>query len=102
MHHKYCGKALIFNHVNFQIKELQPRAGTELDSFNLEASLKKLGFDVIVYVDLSLDELNKAIDYCTYTYIHTIIKPCLYNIYIITYKTVNYIFRGELIIFGPG
>jgi len=69
MHHKHRGKAIIFNHENFQIRDLKSRAGTGLDCINLEASLKNLGFDVTPYVDLTLDELDKKLDYCTYIYI---------------------------------
>lgn len=64
MRHKYRGKAIIFNHENFQIRDLKPRAGTALDCYNLEVSLKKLGFDVTPYVDLTLDDLGKKLDYC--------------------------------------
>jgi len=63
MHHKYRGKAIIFNHENFQIRDLKSRTGTGLDCINLEASLKNLGFDVTPYVDLTLDELDKKLDY---------------------------------------
>lgn len=69
MHHKHRGKAIIFNHENFQIRDLKSRAGTGLDCINLEASLKNLGFDVTPYVDLTLDELDKKLDYCTYIFI---------------------------------
>lgn len=66
MHHKNRGKAIIFNHENFEIRDLKPRAGTGLDCFNLESSLKKLGFDVTPYVDLTLDQLEKKLDHCMY------------------------------------
>jgi len=67
MHHKHRGKAIIFNHENFQVRDLKSRAGTGLDCINLEVSLKNLGFDVTPYVDLTLDELDKKLDYCMYT-----------------------------------
>lgn len=67
MHHKYRGKAIIFNHENFQIRDLKSRAGTGLDCFNLETSLKRLGFDVTPYVDLTLAEMEKILDHCMYT-----------------------------------
>jgi caspase-like apoptosis-related cysteine protease len=66
MRHKNRGKAIIFNHENFEIRDLKSRAGTGLDCFNLESSLKKLGFDVTPYVDLTLDQLDKKLDHCTY------------------------------------
>jgi len=66
MNHKYRGKAIIFNHENFQVRDLKPRTGTGLDCFNLEASLKKLGFDVVPYVDLTLKEMDEKLDYCMY------------------------------------
>jgi len=66
MNHKYRGKAIIFNHQNFQIRDLKARNGTGVDCFNLESSLKKLGFEVTPYVDLTLDELDKKVEYCMY------------------------------------
>lgn len=66
MNHKYRGKAIIFNHENFQIGDLKPRTGTGMDCYNLEASLKKLGFDVTPYVDLTLSEINKKVEHCKY------------------------------------
>lgn len=68
MNHKYRGKAIIFNHEHFEIRDLKPRAGTANDCLNLEASLKKLGFDVTPYVDLTLKELDKVVDHCMYTH----------------------------------
>lgn len=68
MNHKYRGKAIIFNHQNFQVGDLKSRNGTELDCFKLEISLKRLGFDVTPYVDLSLNELDKKLEYCMYKY----------------------------------
>jgi len=73
MHHKYRGKAIIFNHENFQVRDLKSRAGTGLDCINLEVSLKNLGFDVTPYVDLTLAELDRKLDYCMYT--------CLLNLF---------------------
>jgi len=88
MDHKYRGKAIIFNHQNFQIRDLKSRAGTELDCFNLEASLKDLGFDVTPYVDLTLDELDKKLNHCTFmcllNHFNTIINYFL-NIIIVIY-----------------
>lgn len=64
MNHKHRGKAIIFNHENFQIRDLKSRAGTETDCFHLEVSLKKLGFDVTPYVDLTVKELDEKLDHC--------------------------------------
>lgn len=68
MQHKYRGKAIIFNHENFHIRDLKPRAGTGLDCLNLEVTLKNLGFDVTPYVDLTIDELEKKVDHCEYKF----------------------------------
>jgi len=69
MHHTKRGKAIIFNHEHFQVKNkyLESRNGTEVDCINLAASLNKLGFSVTPYENLTLDELNDKIDYCMYT-----------------------------------
>lgn len=69
MNHKFRGNAVIFNHENFEIRDLKPRTGTGLDCYNLEASLKKLGFNVIPYVDLTLSEIDKEVERCKYTYL---------------------------------
>lgn len=66
MNHKYRGKAIIFNHENFQVRDLKPRLGTRIDCINLEKSLKKLGFDVITYLDLSVEELDEKLSFCKY------------------------------------
>lgn len=64
MKHKHCGIAIIFNHHKFQYKDLDQRHGFEVDGFNLKASLEKLGFCVIQYVDLTLKKLDKTISLC--------------------------------------
>lgn len=64
MKHKYCGKAIIFNHHKFDYGNLDPRHGFEVDGFNLKASLEKLGFCVTEYVDLTLKKLDKTITLC--------------------------------------
>lgn len=48
MHHKYLGKAIIFNRENPQLRYLKLRTAT--DYFNLEASLKNFGCDFTLYV----------------------------------------------------
>jgi len=69
MHHKHRGKAIILNHMNFRVKNkyLESRDGTDVDCNKLEAVLKKLGFNVTPYVDLTLDELDEKLDHCMYT-----------------------------------
>lgn len=66
MNHKHRGKAIIFNHENFQIRDLKPRAGTSHDCYNLEESLKKLGFDVTPFHDLTVKELDEKLNHCMY------------------------------------
>lgn len=68
MCHKNRGKAIIFNHKHFVCRKLEPRLCAGLDCYNLEKSLKNLGFDIIPYVDLKVDELEKKVDYCKYEY----------------------------------
>lgn len=64
MKHKYCGIAIIFNHHKFEYGNHDPRHGSEVDGFNLKASLEKLGFCVTEYVDLTLKKLDKKISLC--------------------------------------
>lgn len=62
MNHKNRGRAVIFNHENFQIDRLRPRSGTEVDAANLKDALKAFGFDVSVYHDLNYRELKRIVD----------------------------------------
>lgn len=66
MNHKYRGKAVIFNHENFEVRDLKSRSGTGTDCYHLESALRNLGFEVTPYVDLTLNELDKKLDYCMY------------------------------------
>lgn len=52
MNHPKRGLALIFNHENFDVAGLKPRAGTAEDCQNLKKCLSELGFDVHIYKDL--------------------------------------------------
>jgi len=89
MHHTKRGKAIIFNHEHFQVdnKNLEPRAGTEMDCRNLEVSLNNLGFSVTPYENLTLDELNVKIDYCMYAYYINLSLP-IHNIILITFLLI--------------
>lgn len=88
MNHKHRGKALIFNHEHFQIRDLKSRSGTGSDCFNLETSLKRLGFDVTPYVDLTIAEMGKQLDYCTYTQVFKLlfVLILIHNIYFFKLK----------------
>lgn len=66
MNHARRGLAIIFNHEKFDVEKLRPRSGTDVDAKNLEASLKRLGFEVTVHHDFKtrrlLDEVQKIAD----------------------------------------
>ncbi|XP_052901246.1 caspase-like [Anopheles moucheti] len=62
MNHKRRGLALIFNHENFDVPQLKARAGTNVDCENLTATLKGLDFEVHVYKDLKLRDLQKRVE----------------------------------------
>uniref|UniRef100_A0A182T656 Caspase family p20 domain-containing protein n=1 Tax=Anopheles maculatus TaxID=74869 RepID=A0A182T656_9DIPT len=62
MNHKRRGLALIFNHENFDVPQLKARAGTNVDCENLTATLKGLDFEVHVYKDLKLRDLQKEVE----------------------------------------
>ncbi|XP_034473645.1 caspase-like [Drosophila innubila] len=53
MCHKYRGRALIFNNEHFDDPNLKSREGTNVDSERLGTVLKRLGFKVFEYMDLS-------------------------------------------------
>uniref|UniRef100_A0A2M3ZJ43 Putative caspase n=1 Tax=Anopheles braziliensis TaxID=58242 RepID=A0A2M3ZJ43_9DIPT len=62
MEHKRRGLALIFNHENFDVPQLKARAGTNVDCENLSTALKALDFEVHVYKDLKLRDLQKEVE----------------------------------------
>lgn len=62
MKHKNRGLALIFNHETFEIPSLKARAGTNVDCENLYQTLKLLNFDVQIYKDKKLKEIQYLID----------------------------------------
>lgn len=61
------GKAIIFNHREFNDRERYPtRNGTMKDAESLETELKKLQFDVEPYIDLKSDDVYDVIDRSKY------------------------------------
>lgn len=61
MNHKNRGKCVIFNHENFDIS-FDKRDGTEKDAKRLEITFTRLGFDVTVNNDFTLEEIRKEIE----------------------------------------
>lgn len=94
MDYKYSGKAIIFKNEIFPLEKDLPKADIGLDCSKLEVSLKKLGFDVTIYADLTLEELFETVENCMYMFIkpfffiHNNIK--LFNIYLIVYYWYSY------------
>lgn len=69
MEFKKRGLAYIFNHEIFhEDTALEPRLGTRNDCHNLEETLKNLSFDVVVFDDLSYDEIQEKVEKCEYSY----------------------------------
>lgn len=63
MGHHHRGKAVIFNHENFHPSlDLGRRHGTERDKVNLKATLTALGFDVVVFDDLTFQEVRTEVE----------------------------------------
>ncbi|XP_014247452.1 caspase-1-like [Cimex lectularius] len=62
MTHKKRGIAVIFNHEKFLVGNLTDRTGTNADSEALEKCFTKLGFDVMVFKDLSCSELISQVE----------------------------------------
>uniref|UniRef100_A0A1Q3EXQ9 Putative caspase n=1 Tax=Culex tarsalis TaxID=7177 RepID=A0A1Q3EXQ9_CULTA len=62
MNHAKRGLALIFNHEHFEIPQLKSRAGTNVDCENLASTLKHLDFDVRVYKDMKLRDMQKEVE----------------------------------------
>lgn len=55
MNHKRRGVALIFNHINF--KSMATRRGTVKDCADLKAALDRLGFEIRIYTDPSMETI---------------------------------------------
>lgn len=62
MTHLNRGIAIIFNHENFEVPSLKSRAGTNVDCENLYEALTQLDFDVKVFKDLRLYDIQVQID----------------------------------------
>lgn len=62
MNHPKRGFALVFNHEHFDIPQLKSRTGTNVDCENLAITLKYLDFDVRVYKDLKLRDMQKEVE----------------------------------------
>ncbi|CAG7824986.1 unnamed protein product [Allacma fusca] len=66
MNHQSRGRAVIFNHENFNPNlDLGRRNGTEKDRQNLKQSLKALGFEVSAHDDLTYQQVVKEIEALT-------------------------------------
>lgn len=61
MDHKNRGLAIVFNHENFMIGDLRRRSGTQVDCEGLIKQLEKLDFEVHVFHDLNLAELQTQV-----------------------------------------
>jgi len=63
MNHRRRGKALIFNHMNFDQKlQLKIRKGTNCDRDNLRDTLMELDFEVNVFDDLHFDKIEGLLE----------------------------------------
>lgn len=60
MNHRKRGKAIIFNHENFDIKEAV-RAGTQIDVERLKRVLSKLHFEIEIHNDLDFYSIKQTI-----------------------------------------
>jgi len=62
MKHQNRGLAIILNHENFDIASLKSRAGTNVDCENLYRALKQLSFEVHIYKDKKLREIQYLVE----------------------------------------
>ena len=63
MQHRRRGKAYIFNHMNFDpAQQLRPRNGTDADRDNLRVCLRQLDFEVEVFNDLPVKEIDRVLE----------------------------------------
>jgi len=63
MNHRRRGKAYIFNHMNFDpVQQLKARNGTNADRDNLRVCLRQLDFEVEVYDDLKVKDIERVLE----------------------------------------
>ena len=63
MSHRRRGKAFIFNHMHFDpVQQLKARNGTDADRDNLRVCLRQLDFEVEVYNDLPVKEIDRVLE----------------------------------------
>jgi len=63
MNHRRRGKAIVFNHMNFDPRlNLKMRNGTNNDRDNLRVSLRQLDFEVEVHNDLPFKEIERILE----------------------------------------
>ncbi|XP_037287900.2 caspase-3 [Rhipicephalus microplus] len=63
MSHKRRGKCVIFNNRNFEIHtKLSERRGTDMDAENLRSCFRHLGFETVVYTDLSCKKTQETLE----------------------------------------
>lgn len=55
-----AGIALIFNHESFDVNET--RIGTDIDGLHIKNTLDNYGFDVRVYDDSTIEEINDILE----------------------------------------
>jgi caspase-like apoptosis-related cysteine protease len=64
MNHNRRGKAVIFNHDEFENKS--PRTGSDVDVRVLTETYEALGFEVVVHQNLTFTEIQSAITECKF------------------------------------
>lgn len=64
MRNKKRGKALIFNHKFFDDPNTKARYGTEADAVRLQITFRKLGFEVRIFDDRTLDQIRQILKEC--------------------------------------
>lgn len=64
MSHPRRGKAIIFNHDEFNIDGINPRSGSGTDVKNLVQTYDGLGFETIVHTNLTFAQIKDEINKC--------------------------------------
>ena len=63
MGHRRRGKAYIFNHMHFDpVQQLKARNGTDADRDNLRVCLRQLDFEVEVFNDLPVKDIDRVLE----------------------------------------
>ncbi|XP_066256098.1 caspase-1-like [Euwallacea similis] len=97
MNHHYRGLLIIFNHEKYEIStklDKQPRPGTDEDVDKIRSAFKAIGFDVHIYKDMFLREIQEQIDLYVKDQHYHRLRDCL-AIFVLTHGKKNLLWARD-------